>query len=174
MITYGFFSISVNGRAIYGRTQEDRRRHANFLASTNCATPLHDSTGTRRFICVKVPDGEVIDNESEVDYEQLYAQLVAEVEAGKRYWFTNEDIAEIQKANIPFQNTDDLSDAVFSCVEDGDTARTLEEICCHICESYPSLVPNQSMKIKVGGVLKANGYSQKIQHQKRLYYVSLV
>ena len=38
----------VNGRPIFGRTQEDRRRFASFVATTNNRHPLKDATGSRR------------------------------------------------------------------------------------------------------------------------------
>ena len=38
----------VNGRPIFGRTQEDRPRFASFVATTNNRHPLKDSTGSRR------------------------------------------------------------------------------------------------------------------------------
>ena len=38
--------------------------------------PLQDSTGSRRYICIQIPDGQLIDNTGEIDYGQLYAQVV--------------------------------------------------------------------------------------------------
>ena len=52
----------VNGRPIFGKSQEDRRRYASFLATTNDKHPLSDPTGSRRFICLQVPKGKFIDN----------------------------------------------------------------------------------------------------------------
>ena len=42
----------VNGRPIFGRTQEDRPRFASFVATTNNPHPLTDPTGSRRYICL--------------------------------------------------------------------------------------------------------------------------
>ena len=69
----------VNGRPIFGRTQEDRPRYASFVATTNNRHPLKDATGSRRYICIQIPDGLMIDNTGEIDYEQLYAQVVYEL-----------------------------------------------------------------------------------------------
>ena len=41
----------VNGRPIYGASQEDRARYASFVATTNNPHPLTDVTGSRRYIC---------------------------------------------------------------------------------------------------------------------------
>ena len=81
----------VNGRPIYGASQEDRPRYASFVATTNNAHPLKDPTGSRRFICVRIPDGKYIDNTGEIDYGQLYAQVLHELRVQKSpYWFNNE------------------------------------------------------------------------------------
>ena len=80
----------VNGRTIYGRVQDDRRRYASFVATTNNLHPLHDPTGSRRFLCIEIPLGKLIDNDTPIDYEQLYAQLLSEFRAGERYWLTEE------------------------------------------------------------------------------------
>ena len=87
----------VNGRPIFGRTQEDRLRFASFVATTNNPHPLTDPTGSRRYICIQIPEGHLINNEGEIDYGQLYAQVVYELEEQKApYWFSNDEVARIQ------------------------------------------------------------------------------
>jgi predicted P-loop ATPase len=49
------------------------------VATTNNPHPLSDATGSRRYICLTIPEGLFIDNTGEIDYEQLYAQVVHEV-----------------------------------------------------------------------------------------------
>ena len=79
----------VNGRPIFGRTQEDRPRFASFVATTNNPHPLTDPTGSRRYICIQIPEGHLINNEGEIDNGQLYAQVVYELEEQKApYWFS--------------------------------------------------------------------------------------
>ena len=69
----------VNGRPIYGCAQEDRPRFASFVATTNNPHPLTDATGSRRYICLTIPQGLFIDNAGEICYEQLYAQVLYEI-----------------------------------------------------------------------------------------------
>ena len=91
----------VNGRPIYGGTQEDRPRYASFVATTNNPHPLTDVTGSRRYICLTIPDGQYIDNTGEIDYDQLYAQVLHEIRALKSpYWFNNSEVARIQELNL--------------------------------------------------------------------------
>ena len=65
----------VNGRPIYGCAQEDRARFASFVSTTNNPHPLSDATGSRRYICLRIPQGQYIDNAGEIDYDQFYAQV---------------------------------------------------------------------------------------------------
>ena len=84
--------VKVNGRPIFGKSQEDRPRYASFLATTNDEHPLCDPTGSRRFICVRIPAGKYIDNGSPIDYVQLYAQVLFELrDQHTPYWFNNDE-----------------------------------------------------------------------------------
>ena len=49
---------------------------------------LADPTGSRRFVCIEI-NGNIRPDRS-VEYGQLYAQAVAALRAGERYWFTPE------------------------------------------------------------------------------------
>ena len=87
----------VNGRPIFGRAQADRTRYASFVATTNNPHPLTDVTGSRRYICLTIPDGQLIDNTGDINYEQLYAQVLYELRELKApYCFNNDDVARIQ------------------------------------------------------------------------------
>ena len=71
--------VRVNGRPIFGKSQDDRLRFASFLATTNDEHPLCDPTGSRRYLCLHIPAGEYIDNSSVINYDQLYAQVMYEL-----------------------------------------------------------------------------------------------
>ncbi len=43
------------------------------LQTTNNRHPLTDATGSRRYICLSIPSGQLIDNNGDINYEQLYA-----------------------------------------------------------------------------------------------------
>ena len=167
----------VNGRPIYGRSQMDRKRFASFIATTNNPHPLNDPTGSRRYICISIPNGKLIDNETEIEYEQLYAQLLSEVrDSSKRYWFTNGETLDIQKANVQFQHKLDIEDMVKACFKQPDEkdkkeAMTLNEIAEIVNFQYPLIKVDHSTKIKLGKAMKELGFEQKLVCNKRLYYV---
>lgn len=65
------------------------RRYASFIATSNQKDLLTDPSGSRRFICIEVT--EAIDTNRPIDYNQLYAQAMHELDHGKRYWFDQSD-----------------------------------------------------------------------------------
>lgn len=169
--------VKVNGRPIYGREQQDRTRYASFVATTNNRHPLQDSTGSRRYICISIPKGALIDNESPIDYEQLYAQLVQEVSVdGMRYWFTNEETRQIQQTNEQFQQEMDLSTMLQTCFrlpaeEDVKDAKnlTVKEICQILKEEFPAMKNDKSLSIHVGMRMRELGFERKMLHTGNAY-----
>ena len=163
--------VKVNGRPIFGKSQADRRRYASFLATTNDEHPLCDPTGSRRYLCLRVPDGEFIDNSSVINYDQLYAQVMYELCHKKTpYWFTNAEVDRIQKCNLPFFKVDDFESMLKSCFrvpEDNETGEWL--ICSDVFEvlheRFPMLISNLSTKIRIGQSLKLLGC--KMKHTKK-------
>ena len=106
----------VNGRPIFGKTQADRLRFASFVATTNNQHPLTDATGSRRYICLTIPQGQMIDNEGDIDYRQLYAQVVYELRVAKvPYWFNNSEVARIQELNQNYMGQTDMKAIINAC-----------------------------------------------------------
>ena len=159
--------VKVNGRPIFGKSQADRRRYASFLATTNDEHPLCDPTGSRRYLCLRVPDGEFIDNRSAINYDQLYAQMVYELRDKKTpYWFTNDEVARIQECNLPFFKVDDLETMINYCFrmpEEEEEGKWMvsSEVFDVLHLQYPMLVGNMSTKVKIGQTLKFMGYKSK-------------
>ena len=154
----------VNGRPIFGCAQEDRLRFASFVATTNNPHPLTDATGSRRYICIQIPQGQYIDNVGEINYEQLYAQVLYELREQKApYWFNNEEVARIQELNIEFTEKKDLADILVACFRKPSEGEPTKVMNCNqilqvIQTEYPSLAMNRSTKIHLGMALKELGY----------------
>ena len=165
--------VRVNGRPIFGKSQDDRLRFASFLATTNDEHPLCDPTGSRRYICLHIPAGEFIDNSSVINYDQLYAQVMYELcHQQTPYWFTNDEVARIQQKNLPFFKTDDLESMIRNCFrvpegeeEDEGKWMNCSEIFQVLHEHYPMLMSNLSTKIRIGQSLKLMGC--KMKHTKK-------
>ena len=78
-------------------------RMASFVATTNDQQPLTDPTGSRRYLCCEVDD--VIDTLSPVEYTQLYAQAVHELNNGAACYFSNQEEEEIEQHNQLFRTS---------------------------------------------------------------------
>ena len=165
----------VNSRPIFGRTQEDRPRFASFVATTNNRHPLQDSTGSRRYICIQIPDGQLIDNTGEIDYGQLYAQVVYELQELKApYWFNNEEVARIQQLNQEFMDQKDLGEMFVACFrqpKEGEVVKKLncDQIITIIQQDYPSLQNTIGNRVRLGKIINALGFNHK-EHSHVAYY----
>jgi predicted P-loop ATPase len=160
----------VNGRPIFGKTQEDRRRYASFIATTNDQQPLSDPTGSRRFICLKVPGKMMIDNVVAINYDQLYAQVMFELTVMHiPYWFTNEEEERIQLMNQPFMKTESLETMIgyfYRVPAETETGKwlMLDQVIENMQVTYPMLKNNQSTKVKLGNALRQMGC---VPHQSK-------
>ena len=167
----------VNGRPIYGGSQEDRVRFASFIATTNNLHPLQDATGSRRNICIKIAEGALLDNDTDIDYGQLYAQLKHEIlEEKKSYWFSNEQTKRIQELNMPFIKTMDLEQMLTTCFrkpkagENGEQL-SVAEIMKTICMKFPHVTPSHATSVNIGMLLKEMGFVQYRSTSMRTYNI---
>lgn len=167
----------VNGRPIYGCSQEDRPRYASFVATTNNPHPLSDVTGSRRFICIEIPEGLFIDNSGEIDYLQLYAQLVYEVcELNAPYWFNNDQVARIQELNLNYTDEKDIAEIVEACFrkpKDGEKVVKMNctQILDEIAKEFPSLKKTMSTKVHLGYAMKNLGFNHTERGHVKFYDV---
>jgi len=155
----------VNGRPIYGCAQEDRLRFASFVASTNNRHPLTDATGSRRYICLKMPKGQFIDNTGDINYDQLYAQVVYELrELNAPYWFSNDEVARLQELNMDFMEKKEMTELINACFrkpEEGEVAQSLTstEVLKVIQADFPSVEITQGTKVSLGQAMKELGFT---------------
>ncbi len=168
----------VNGRPIYGCAQEDRPRYASFVATTNNPHPLTDATGSRRYICLPIPNGQYIDNTGDINYEQLYAQVLYELQVMKApYWFNNQEVARIQELNQNFMAKKDMAELVSACLrkpEEGEKVKALDstQVLKIIRQEYPSIAINHSTRIHLGMAMKELGF-EVTNHARVAYYKAI-
>ena len=167
----------VNGRPIFGRTQADRPRYASFVATTNNPHPLTDATGSRRFICLTIPNGQMIDNSGDIDYLQLYAQVLHELRELKApYWFNNDEVARIQELNLDYMAQKDMTEMIDVCFlkpNDDEAGQMMSntEILSILTREFPSLKNLAGVKIKLGLAMKQLGFEQSHPHNVAHYKV---
>ena len=92
---------SIKLRQPYRQQQVTLPRIASFIATANVSDVFSDPSGCRRFIAVTLTGP--IRLPEHIDYEQLYAQAVAELDSGRRYWFDEADTQDIMENNQHYQ-----------------------------------------------------------------------
>ena len=166
----------VNGRPIFGCAQEDRLRFASFVSTTNNPHPLSDATGSRRYICLAIPKGRLIDNTGDIDYEQLYAQVLYELkEKQAPYWFNNDEVTRIQELNQEYLQQQDVAEIVSICFrkpQEGETSKAMN--CTQMLKimrnDYPSLSSTHGTKMQIGLALKELGFESYTHAHVSFYY----
>lgn len=168
--------VKVNGRRIFGKVQQDEKRYASFIATTNNRQPLQDPTGSRRYICIDIPEKALIDNDSEIDYDQLYAQLLHEVrEEKRRYWFSNPETLDIQTANAPYQREVSLDEMINRCFRkpkqgEPTSPLSMDEMITHISNTFPEIKITQGLRVSLGKRLNSLGYQGKRDMYRSYFY----
>ena len=90
-------------------------RLCSFIATTNDPTPLSDPTGSRRYLCVETTGPA--DMSGSINYQQMYAQAVYEIENGTQYWFDSDDEKEITEHNSAYQQYNSVEDTISTLFE---------------------------------------------------------
>ncbi|MBQ6378030.1 MAG: hypothetical protein IJJ56_04470 [Prevotella sp.] len=166
----------VKERKLYSTTFEQSQRYAAFCATTNSLVPLKDDSGSRRYLVVEV--NEVIDTDTQgdkaIDYPQLYAQTVYEIEHGEEYAFTGEREQQIVEQNADYYETPNvisLFEDLFHQPQAGDEVLLLSptEILERIRNQKKTNVVTQANATLLGSYLHRKGYRK----QRRSYLVSL-
>ena len=164
LLKYLISKHDVKFRQPYGKTMEERQRFASFIATTNNLRPLTDPTGSRRFICVYT---EEIDNTGHINYDQLYAQLYAELQQGRRYWFDDDENQRIIEQNQAFQQVLDYSRMIeltyLSPEETADDVRFifLQDVMKRLAKSFPNFTIGKNTDKELGKKLTLMGYEHK-------------
>jgi hypothetical protein len=167
----------VNGRPIFGKVQEDRPRFASFVATTNNRHPLKDATGSRRYICILIPEGQMIDNTGDIDYDQLYAQVVYELrQQHAPYWFNNDEVARIQQLNQDFMEKKDIGEMFEACFRrpnEGEAAKTMNcgQLIGMMQNDFPTLENTIGNKVRLGKIISALGFEHKERSHVAYYKV---
>ena len=112
VLKYLLSSADVKFRPPYGKTIKQYRRYTSFIGTTNQLQPLVDPTGSRRFVCVGIPNGKSIDFTDNLDHRQLYAQALHLFNKGERFWLDGNEILELIEENVPYQRTVDLVEMI--------------------------------------------------------------
>ena len=93
---------SIDERAAYAHYHEHRKHIASFCGTGNSTQFLSDPTGNRRWLPFEV-ESIVSPRDHPFHYEGIYSQALALYKSGFQYWFTKEEIQELNRHNRQFE-----------------------------------------------------------------------
>ena len=172
LLKYLVSKHDVKFRPPYGKVMEERQRFASFIGTTNNLRPLTDPTGSRRFICVYADE---IDNTGLINYDQLYAQLYAELQQGRRYWFEDDENQRIMEQNRDFQQVFDYEKMVeltyLQAEETPADAKPLlvKDIMNRLAAKFPTFIIRKGTDMELGRRLSAMGYEYRKMNSGAAY-----
>lgn len=163
---------SLNICKAYQRNFRNLPRIASFIGTSNRSDLLSDPSGSRRFICIEVT--HVIDCDN-MQHDQIYAQLKAELHEGARYWFTGEEERELQHRNSAFYQTCPAGEVFHACfrpAKPGEECESLSVATIYkVLKSYNSAAMRGSNPATFGQVLSATGAIRKHTKYGNVYLV---
>ena len=164
----------VKIRCAYSSVMERHLRYASFIATTNDTQPLTDPTGSRRFLCIETCGP--INLKRFINYPQIYAQAVAEINEGYPTWFRKYQEQRIQRENMRFQRIDYLCNIFMECfrmAEDKERpiAMTLLDILKVMKSKNSSIRIDNGTLIRLGKILSQQGFKAFRTEKTRGYYV---
>ena len=133
---------SVKMKPPYGSHVQEFPRMASFIATSNMEDILSDPSGNRRFLGVELTGP--IDVSQLPNYEQLYAQALAALQAGEKTYFDAEQTKLIMASNRKFEvisPVDQYFDLYFDLTDDAKqgeyltAAEIFQELKSHIGSS---------------------------------------
>lgn len=177
ILKYLLTKHDVKMRPPYGKVMERRQRFASFIATTNNLRPLTDPTGSRRFICVYA---ETIDNKGRIGHNQIFAQLLHELKAGKRYWFTDKENERIMADNARFQQVNDYQTMIaLTFVPAEETPEdapyvSLTEVINVFKDAFPTFVATKNTRKELGSTFRSMGYRPKKGNKGMSYQLTKI
>lgn len=178
VLKYLVSTADLKYRPPYGKAYSQHRRFASFIGTTNEPTPLTDTSGSRRFVCVSVTDD--IDFQTPIDYTQLYAQLYYEINQGERYWPTREEEEQLIQRSHQYQCINGLNEMLMAVLqrpvnaEDGQWM-TLKEISSLLRKNFKGYREEPGSFNKIGSCLNRpdNRFKKERKTAGMVYWVKL-
>ena len=121
--------------------------------------------------------GHLIDNTGDINYLQLYAQVVHELRELKApYWFNNDEVERIQELNLDYMAKKDMTEMIETCFlkpQEGETGQMMSntEVLGILTKAFPSLKMMAGLGIKLGLAMKKLGFEQTHPHNVAHYKV---
>ena len=148
----------VKYRMPYDKYVEEHPHLASFVASVNGNDFLTDPTGSRRFLPFEVLSID-IKRAKVISMDSVYAEAKALLKSGFRYWFDDDEIAELYRESEDFQVQTAEMELLLRCFEKPTEDENYLLITTTEILTYLGIYTHQPLLAKrMGEALKKAGY----------------
>ena len=148
----------VKYRMPYDKYVEEHPHLASFVASVNGNDFLTDPTGSRRFLPSEVLSID-IERAKAISMDNVYAEAKALLKSGFRYWFDDDEIAELYRESEDFQVQTAEMELLLRCFEKPTEDESYSLMTTTEILTYLGIYTHQPLVAKrMGEALKKAGY----------------
>ena len=148
----------VKYRMPYDKYVEEYPHLASFVASVNGNDFLTDPTGSRRFLPFEVLSID-IERAKAISMDNVYAEAKALLKSGFRYWFDDDEIAELYRESEDFQVQTAEMELLLRCFEKPTEDESYSLMTTTEILTYLGIYTHQPLVAKrMGEALKKAGY----------------
>ena len=148
----------VKYRMPYDQYVEEHPHLASFVASVNGNDFLTDPTGSRRFLPFEILSIDV-EKAKRISMDNVYAEAKALLKSGFRYWFDDEEIAELYRESEDFQVQTAEMELLLRCFEKPTEDESYSLMTTTEILTYLGIYTHQPLVAKrMGEALKKAGY----------------
>ena len=148
----------VKYRMPYDKYVEEHPHLASFVASVNGNDFLTDPTGSRRFLPFEVLSID-IERAKAISVDNVYAEAKALLKSGFRYWFDDDEIAELYRESEDFQVQTAEMELLLRCFEKPTEDESYSLMTTTEILTYLGIYTHQPLVAKrMGEALKKAGY----------------
>ena len=148
----------VKYRMPYDKYVEEHPHLASFVASVNGNDFLTDPTGRRRFLPFEVLSID-IEKAKRISMDNVYAEAKALLKSGFRYWFDDDEIAELYRESEDFQVQTAEMELLLRCFEKPTEDESYSLMTTTEILTYLGIYTHQPLVAKrMGEALKKAGY----------------
>ena len=148
----------VKYRMPYDKYVEEHPHLASFVASVNGNDFLTDPTGSRRFLPFEVLSID-IERAKAISMNNVYAETKALLKSGFRYWFDDDEIAELYRESEDFQVQTAEMELLLRCFEKPTEDESYSLMTTTEILTYLGIYTHQPLVAKrMGEALKKAGY----------------
>ena len=148
----------VKYRMPYDKYVEEHPHLASFVVSVNGNDFLTDPTGSRRFLPFEVLSID-IEKAKRISMDNVYAEAKALLKSGFRYWFDDDEIAELYRESEDFQVQTAEMELLLRCFEKPTEDESYSLMTTTEILTYLGVYTHQPLVAKrMGEALKKAGY----------------